>query len=211
MAWFPGASGSAVVAGSARIRADRVGGDAYAARLQAQARRFGLIRSELQQGTNQILRLVTWVMIPAGLLLIASEFLRSHDPLRDAARGSAAGVVAMVPEGLVLLTSLAFAAGALRLARRCAGMALTTCRPLSRPTWASRWARAARPAVRWPGSCSWTGPSPPSGRCSAEADAAVVANIERVAGLFVAKTVYAAIIAVAARRPESPTPSSRGT
>ena len=110
-------SGSAVVAGTARIRAVRVGGDAYAARLQAHARRFSLIRSELQRGTNQILRLVTWVMIPAGLLLIGSEFLRSHDPLRDAARGSAAGVVAMVPEGLVLLTSLAFAAGALRLAR----------------------------------------------------------------------------------------------
>ena len=57
-------------------------------------------------------------MVPAGLLLIGSEFFRSHDALRDAARGSAAGVVAMVPEGLVLLTSLAFAAGALRLARR---------------------------------------------------------------------------------------------
>jgi len=111
-------SGSAVAAGAGRIRADRVGGDAYAARLQVEARRFSLIRSELQQGTNQILRLVTWVMVPAGLLLIASEFLRSHDSLRDAARGSAAGVVAMVPEGLVLLTSLAFAAGALRLARR---------------------------------------------------------------------------------------------
>ena len=111
-------SGSFVVAGTGRVVATGVGGQAYAARLQAQARRFSLIRSELQQGTNQILRLVTWVMIPAGLLLIASEFFRSHDPLRDAARGSAAGVVAMVPEGLVLLTSLAFAAGALRLARR---------------------------------------------------------------------------------------------
>ena len=91
---------------------------AYAARLQAQARRFSLIRSELQQGTNQILRLVTWVMVPAGLLLIVSQLLRSHHSLRDAVRGSVAGVVAMVPEGLVLLTSLAFAAGAMRLARR---------------------------------------------------------------------------------------------
>jgi len=111
-------SGSFVVAGGGRIRASGVGGDAYAARLQAQARRFSLIHSELQRGTNQILRLVTWVMIPAGLLLIASQFFRSHEPLREAARGSAAGVVAMVPEGLVLLTSIAFAAGALRLARR---------------------------------------------------------------------------------------------
>ena len=100
------------------MRATGVRGDAYAARLQAQARRFSLIRSELQQGTNQILRLVTWVMIPAGLLVVLSEFLRSNDPLDDAARGSAAALVAMVPEGLVLLTSLAFTAGALRLARR---------------------------------------------------------------------------------------------
>jgi cation-transporting ATPase E len=111
-------SGSFVVAGTGRVQAVGVGGQAYAAQLQAQARRFNLIRSELQQGTNQILRLVTWVMIPAALLLVLSEFFRSHDPLRDAVRGSAAGVAAMVPEGLVLLTSLAFTMGALRLARR---------------------------------------------------------------------------------------------
>src|SRR5487761_568410 len=111
-------SGSFVVAGTGRIQAVGVGGQAYAAQLQAHARRFNLIRSELQQGTNQILRLVTWVMIPAALLLVLSEFFRSHDPLRDAARGSAAGVGGMVPEGLVLLTSLAFTMGALRLARR---------------------------------------------------------------------------------------------
>ncbi len=111
-------SGSFVVAGSGRVRAAGVGGQAYAARLQAQARRFSLIRSELQQGINQILRLVTWVMIPAGLLVVFGEFFRSHDPLEEAVRGSAAALVAMVPEGLVLLTSLAFTAGALRLARR---------------------------------------------------------------------------------------------
>jgi len=111
-------SGSFVVAGSGRARATAVGGHAYAARLQAQARRFSLVRSELQQGTNQILRGMTWVMIPAGALLLISEFFRSHDTLEDAVRGSAAGLVAMVPEGLVLLTSLAFAMGATRLARR---------------------------------------------------------------------------------------------
>ncbi len=111
-------SGSIVVAGTGRARATGVGGEAYAARLQAQARRFSLIRSELQQGTNQILRLVTWVMIPSALLLVLSLFLRSHDPIQDAVRESAAGVAAMVPEGLVLLTSLAFTMGAVRLARR---------------------------------------------------------------------------------------------
>ena len=111
-------SGSFVVAGSGRARATAVGGQAYAAKLQAQARRFSLVRSELQQGTNQILRGITWVMIPAGVLLLITEFFRSHDPFEDAVRGSTAGLVAMVPEGLVLLTSLAFALGATRLAQR---------------------------------------------------------------------------------------------
>ncbi|HEX8006733.1 MAG TPA: HAD-IC family P-type ATPase, partial [Trebonia sp.] len=111
-------SGSFVVVGTGRARVTAVGRESYAVRLQARARRFTLIRSELQQGTNQILRLVTWVMVPAGLLLVISEFFRSHQPFDEAVRGSAAGVSAMVPEGLVLLTSVAFAAGALRLARR---------------------------------------------------------------------------------------------
>ncbi len=111
-------SGSFVVAGSGQARTTAVGADAYALRLQAQARRFSLLRSELQQGTNRILRLVTWVMVPAGTALVATQLLRSHQPLADALRSSAAGVGAMVPEGLVLLTSVAFAVGALRLAGR---------------------------------------------------------------------------------------------
>jgi cation-transporting P-type ATPase E len=114
----PVLSGSFVVAGSGRARATAVGGASYAARLQAEARRFSLVHSELQQGITQILRWLTWVLIPAGILLLTSEFFRSHDTFEDAVRGSAAGLVAMVPEGLVLLTSLAFAMGAMRLARR---------------------------------------------------------------------------------------------
>ena len=114
----PVLSGSFVVAGSGRARATAVGGASYAARLQADARRFSLVHSELQQGITQLLRWLTWVLIPAGILVLTSEFFRSHDTFEDAVRGSAAGLVAMVPEGLVLLTSLAFAMGAMRLARR---------------------------------------------------------------------------------------------
>ena len=111
-------SGSYVVAGSGRIRAIRVGGDAFAQKLQGDARRFSLVRSELQQGTNRILRMVTWVMIPAGVLLVTSQLIRSGQSVNEALRASVAGVGAMVPEGLVLLTTLAFALGAIRLARR---------------------------------------------------------------------------------------------
>jgi cation-transporting P-type ATPase E len=111
-------SGSFVVAGTGRVRTTGIGESAYAARLQAQARRFSLVHSELQAGTNRILRLVTWVMVPVSVALVASLLLRSHETLANALRESVAGVGAMVPEGLVLLTSIAFALGALRLARR---------------------------------------------------------------------------------------------
>jgi cation-transporting ATPase E len=110
-------SGSFVVSGTGRIRAVRVGDDAFAQKVQGDARRFSVVRSELQQGTNRILRMVTWVMIPAGVLLVTSQVLRSGQSLDDALRASVAGVGAMVPEGLVLLTTLAFALGAVRLTR----------------------------------------------------------------------------------------------
>jgi cation-transporting P-type ATPase E len=110
-------SGSIVVAGSGRCQATRVGADAYARRLATEARRFTLVRSELMDGINTILRYVTWALVPTAGLLALSQF-DAHDGWREAMAGVVAGVVAMVPEGLVLLTSLAFAIAAVTLARR---------------------------------------------------------------------------------------------
>lgn len=77
------------------------------------------MRSELREVTNRVLRLVTWVLVPTAILLAATQFtLGGHQGWRDAVRGSVAGVVGMVPEGFVLLTSMAFAIGVIRLARR---------------------------------------------------------------------------------------------
>ncbi|HEX7106736.1 MAG TPA: HAD-IC family P-type ATPase, partial [Acidothermaceae bacterium] len=67
-------------------------------------------------GINRLLRIITWVLVPVAVLLAWSQF-RSNRAIADAARGSVAGTVTMVPEGLVLLTSIAFAIGAVRLAR----------------------------------------------------------------------------------------------
>ena len=110
-------SGSFVAAGSGRFRASRVGAEAYAAQLAEQARRFTLTRSELRAGIDRLLQIVTWLLVPTATLLLISQ-LRSHTSLREALRGSVAGTVGMVPEGLVLLTSVAFAVGVVRLARR---------------------------------------------------------------------------------------------
>ncbi|MFZ4518498.1 MAG: HAD-IC family P-type ATPase [Microthrixaceae bacterium] len=110
-------SGSFVAAGSGRYRATDVGADSYAARLAGDARRFTLVHSELRQGVNRILRFLMVALPPIGLLLLW-RLLGSLDSWRDALVGTVAAAVAMVPDGLVLLTSLAFMAGVVKLARR---------------------------------------------------------------------------------------------
>ena len=110
-------SGSFVAAGAGRYRATAVGREAYAARIAEDARRFTLTHSELRAGIDRILVYVTWAIIPTAILLFISQ-LRSHDTWQGAMSGAVAGTVAMVPEGLVLLTSLAFAVAVRRLAQR---------------------------------------------------------------------------------------------
>jgi cation-transporting ATPase E len=110
-------SGSFVAAGSGRYQATKVGREAYAVRLTEEARRFTLARSELRAGVDQILKYVTWALVPTAALLFVSQ-LRLEHGVRAGLSGAVAGTVAMVPEGLVLLTSVAFAVGVVRLGRR---------------------------------------------------------------------------------------------
>lgn len=113
----PVLSGSFVAAGNGAYRATRVGKEAYAARLADEASRFTLVKSDLRNGINKILRLITWLLIPAGALSIYNQ-LSGSQPLDDALRGMVAALVPMVPEGLVLMTSIAFAVGVIRLGQR---------------------------------------------------------------------------------------------
>jgi cation-transporting ATPase E len=110
-------SGAFAVAGTGCLRATRVGADAYAAKLVSETNRFSLAESELYQGINRFLRYLTWVVVPVGALLVVRQFT-SGASVADAVIGSVAGVVPMIPEGLVLLTSIAFAVGVIRLGRR---------------------------------------------------------------------------------------------
>ncbi len=112
-------SGSIVVAGSGRYQATAVGAEAYATRLAADARRFTLVHSELGAGTNQILRWISLGLLVVGPLLLWSQFrsLDNHS-WQDAVTGTVAGLVGMVPEGLLLLTNLAFAVATVTLARQ---------------------------------------------------------------------------------------------
>jgi cation-transporting ATPase E len=110
-------SGSFVAAGSGRYQATRVGSDAYAVKLARAAKRFTLVRSELRDGIDSILGIVSWVVIPMGALLVWSA-MRGGGNFIEGLGGAVAAGVAMVPQGLVLLTSIAFAVGVIRLGRR---------------------------------------------------------------------------------------------
>jgi cation-transporting ATPase E len=110
-------SGSFVVSGSAEYRVTRVGADSFAGRLTVQAREFQTTASELRDSIDRFIRYVSLAIIPVGALLTYSQ-LQADQSLREAIRGAIAGVVTMIPEGLVLLTSIAMAVGVLRLAQR---------------------------------------------------------------------------------------------
>jgi cation-transporting P-type ATPase E len=110
-------SGSFVVAGRGLMRATAVGDDAYAARLAKQARAFQRPRSELERGINSILRVVTWLIIPAAVGLFLAQRYGQGDTVHESLLGTVAGVVALVPQGLVLFLSMAQAVAVIRLGR----------------------------------------------------------------------------------------------
>ncbi|MFI1569111.1 HAD-IC family P-type ATPase [Streptomyces sp. NPDC020490] len=111
-------SGSFVVAGGGAFQATKVGREAYAVQLAEEASRFTLVHSELRSGISTILKYVTWMMIPTAIGLVVSQLVVKQHGFKDSVARTVGGIVPMVPEGLVLLTSVAFAIGVIRLGRR---------------------------------------------------------------------------------------------
>ena len=111
-------SGSFVVAGSGAYRATKVGKQAYAAKFAEEASKFTLVKSELRTGINKILQVITYLLWPAGLLTIYTQLFTTDVGWRRAVLAMVGALVPMVPEGLVLMTSIAFAVGVIRLGRR---------------------------------------------------------------------------------------------
>jgi cation-transporting ATPase E len=112
-------SGAIVIAGRGRVQATAVGEESYAARLATEARRFTTTYSELVAGTNRLLRWIAVALLVVGPAVLWSQ-LRTADNAgwREALTGTVAALVGMVPEGLVLLTTLAFVVATVGLARR---------------------------------------------------------------------------------------------
>ncbi|MGW2651204.1 HAD-IC family P-type ATPase [Streptomyces sp. NPDC001393] len=114
----PVLSGSFVVAGGGAFQATKVGREAYAAQLAEEASRFTLVHSELRTGISTILKYVTWMMVPAAVGLVITQLVVKSTGFKDSVARTVGGIVPMVPEGLVLLTSVAFAIGVIRLGRK---------------------------------------------------------------------------------------------
>ncbi len=119
-------SGSSVVGGTGLAEVVRVGADSYAAKLTAEARKFSLVRSELRGSIDRLLKWITWALAPM-ILIVANGQMQSqggwavalaNGAWREAVVGAVAAVIAMVPLGLVLVTSIAFAVSGVTLAQR---------------------------------------------------------------------------------------------
>jgi cation-transporting P-type ATPase E len=110
-------SGSFCLSGSGRYRVDAVREESYAGKLAGEAKAFRHPPSPLQGEVNRVIIACTWVMLPLAALLLITFQLRAVD-LIEAAQTATAGLVTLIPEGLVLLMSVTFAVAAVRLAGR---------------------------------------------------------------------------------------------
>jgi len=119
-------SGSVVIAGEGEAVVVRAGADSFANSLAAEAKKFSLVTSELRSSIDRVLRVVSWIVGPIALLVFNAQMfvfggwekaIESGD-WRQAAVNTIAALVAMIPLGLVLMTSIAFAVGAVKLARQ---------------------------------------------------------------------------------------------
>lgn len=111
-------SGSFVTAGEACCQIIHVGKDNYASQITSEAKEFKRHNSELRNSLNAILKVISIIIVPLGLLLFYKQFYIVGDSVKDSVVSTVAAVLGMIPEGLVLLTSVALTLGALTLARK---------------------------------------------------------------------------------------------
>ncbi|MBQ7370424.1 MAG: HAD-IC family P-type ATPase, partial [Blautia sp.] len=111
-------SGSFVTSGEACVQVIHVGKDNYASKITNEAKEFKRHNSELRNSINAILKVISIIIVPIGALLFYKQFYVAEAGLRDSVVATVAGVLGMIPEGLVLLTSIALTVGTIVLAQK---------------------------------------------------------------------------------------------
>lgn len=111
-------SGSFVTSGEACCQIIHVGKDNYAAQITSEAKEFKRHNSELKNSLNAILKVISIIIVPLGALLFYKQYYIVENTFKASVVSMVAGVLGMIPEGLVLLTSVALTLGALVLANK---------------------------------------------------------------------------------------------
>ena len=111
-------SGSFVTAGECWCRVIRVGKDNYVSKITKEAKEYKAFNSELRNSINAILQVVSFLIVPLGVLTFSRMYLREGSDLQACVLSTVSSVLGMIPEGLVLLTSLALTLGCVKLAQK---------------------------------------------------------------------------------------------
>lgn len=110
-------SGSFIVSGSCYAEVEHVGRENYANRIANGAKYVKRTNSEILHSLDFIVKTLGFTLVPIGILLFCKQFFLLHDTIREAVVSTVAAILGMIPEGLILLTSVVFAVSVLRLSR----------------------------------------------------------------------------------------------
>ncbi|MCL2859027.1 MAG: HAD-IC family P-type ATPase [Oscillospiraceae bacterium] len=110
-------SGSFIMQGGGKAQSYKIGKDMYINQLGLESKSFEIKKSEIQKAINNIIRTITFFLVPIGIYLFVIQLFFVHQAWDEAILRTVTGVIGMIPEGLVLLTSVAFAVGVVNLGR----------------------------------------------------------------------------------------------
>jgi len=111
-------SGSFISEGRLYARLTKVGGNSYAGQLVQSVRKVKVARSQQMEDLKKLIRFISFFLLPVGLILFAKQYWWLKDPLDKAIPSAVAAMIGMIPEGLMLLTSMALAVGVIRLGQQ---------------------------------------------------------------------------------------------
>lgn len=110
-------SGSFVVAGEGYARVTKIGKQTYSSILAEETKKFKVINSELRNAINKIFKILIWIIIPVSILLTVAQLKATGNDWRSAMIGTVSGIIGMIPEGLMLLTSATFIVSIVKLGK----------------------------------------------------------------------------------------------
>lgn len=110
-------SGSFIISGQCRAKAERVGSDNYAAKIAGDAKYLKKPNSQIMKSLNMIVKIIGFSIIPVGIALFSKQYFIMGDTIKNSVVNTVAALIGMIPEGLVLLTSVVFAVSVIRLSR----------------------------------------------------------------------------------------------